>query len=377
MSALAQGRRFLALGDSHTAGSGSTIASRDSYSSVAARSAGTEAASVIRAGYAGYRSDQLLELLPSLLDTHDPGGMSVLQGTNDSGAGVTPATFIANVRAQKAIAIARGIPFVLVNVPPCGAAATSAATRMALVDSYNHALYSLAVEDGVEMVDIYSLLVDPETGYAQAGYVAADGTNVHFNDAGHAVIGEALAPSIVQGVRLAPWPIMARGFDLLPNPLNDPVLGGWSAIAGIPDPSSGYSDRVDGDGLTAGSWFHLDKDNTGGGSAVSVIRAQNIDMTDVDEGDVLALFSRFYITGDATLTLRVIRGTSSISLPVDGATHTPLSGFVGTYTVQAADIGQTLRWGFSISVAAGESGTGGVGQHGVRNLTKRGLIGTY
>lgn len=153
-SAFRRGRKLLVLGDSHTAGAGASNVAF-SYSTVAARLVGTETAEIIRAGYAGERSDQLLARLPGLLDTHDPGVVWVMAGTNDASQSVASATFLANVEAMKTLCALRGIPFIVGNVPPNGASATSpaASERVARVRAYNLALAGWAFDNGVTLSD--------------------------------------------------------------------------------------------------------------------------------------------------------------------------------------------------------------------------------
>jgi len=372
-SALPQGRTVLALGDSHTAGSGATNVAF-SYTTVAARLVGTETVSVIRAGYAGERSDQLLVRLPGLLDLNAPGAVWVMCGTNDASQAITPAVFIGNIASMKALCDERGIPFIVGMVPPNGASATSpaASERISRVRAYNLALLSWAFDNAVVVADEFAATVDPATGYMAEAYNSGD--HIHFNNAGHAKLSAPMSSALARGAVLPPWPVTAKGNGLLPNPLNNSALGGWSAVAGTPDPTSGFVPAVDGDGVTAGGWFQLDKDNSANGSAYSVIRAQNIDMTDVLAGDVLECYARYRVTGNATASLRVLRGSTSISLPVDSADSTPLSGTIFRYVVQAADIGQAMRWGFSVTVEANGIGSAACAQQDVFNRTKLGVI---
>lgn len=367
------GRRVLVLGDSHTDGAGSSNVTF-CYAEFVPRIAGTSAVRLIRRGYPGERSEQLLARLPGLIAAEQPDLISVMCGTNDDATLAAAAVFIANIAAMKQLADASRIPFVVCLVPPVASSVPDAVARQVRNVAKNQHLYRWASDAGVTLIDTRAALLDRDTGYLAAMYDSGDG--IHFNNAGHLELAKAIAPVLAALGKRGPWPVVAKGHGLLPNPLGNAAGTAWVAIAGVP--SGSYQDPVAGDGLTAGKWYQIAFDNSGGSSGVSAIRGQNIDMSNVDVGDQLVAFYRLKTGGSGTVAVRWLQGSTSVSIPVDGiGVAVPYSGYISTRTVTAADKASTFRLGFSVSVPAAANGSASIGQVDVFNATKGDLVGLY
>lgn len=365
------GRKTLYLGDSHTNGSGASNATF-AFPAVSGRMAGTELVSVVREGYPGERSSQLLDRVDGLIATHTPGKAFIMCGTNDAGQGVTPEVFISNLKAIKAKFDAAGITISVGYVPPRGATSPLAARQLAV--AYNLQIHRWATDAGVPVADTFSAVVDKATGAMAAAYDSGDA--VHFNDAGHEALARAIAPVVVGLTKPAPWPVVAHGLGLLENALNDTVVGGWDAVSGAP--TAVYADPVPGDGLTAGKWYTMSLDNTAGTGWTSAVRSQDVDQARINVGDQLVAFFKLKTSGGARVAARWISGTTTVSNVVDGIyLDVPLSGYISNpYTVTAGDKTR-FRFGFSVTAPPGVSGSASMGQLEVYNLTTGGLVGLY
>lgn len=368
------GKNIAFLGDSITNGSSASSANYAFVTSVG-RIAGTEIASPLRYGYPGERSDHLLNDRIDGVLAAKPGALVVMCGTNDV-AVHSVAQFISNHAAMRAKAVAAGVPYFVCLVPPRGS--TASETTRDTITSYNLALSRWAYENGVPCADTFGALVDPSEGYMRAEFDSGD--NTHPNNSGHNAIALAIAKVIAENTKRAPWPVMTKGYGLLPNPLNDSGVGSWSAIAGVP--SASYDAPVEGDDLTAGNWYRMGKDNTGSGSTFTAVRAQTVDASKINAGDELVVYfkvKRIDTVGETGVKVQWMRGSSATSIPLDGLrNNAPYSGFISSYTVQQADIDSgPLRLGLAVTIGAGNHGSAYIGQLDVFNLTTRQLTNYY
>lgn len=366
MSVWPGGRSIMFVGDSITNGSSGSNSAKFFTTRVRVH-AGREIVDSNRQGFPGERADQIAARLPGLIATNAPAAVHLQAGTNDAGQGRTVAQFLAALDVAKAACDNAGIPLTVGTVPP----RSSSFADHTLITAYNLALRTWAGRHGVDIVDTHSALVDTETGYLATAYDAGDG--VHPNDAGHEALAVALAAFFVARARRLPWLVMTKEpGNLIPNPINDPDLAGWSAAAGS-GPVSSFVDADGADDLTAGRWRRTVYTNAGG-STVNYSYGQQIDMTGVEAGDVLRLVLKYEadVTSTAVMHIQLSRGSGVASRPVDGATSTPASGVIFDYTVQSADIGPTMRWGASLSIPVGATLDVRLGQLGVFNLTKLG-----
>ena len=367
------GRRWLFLGDSHTDGAGATNVTF-AYALYTSRVAGSEAVTVVRRGYPGETSSQLLDRLPGLIGGDAPEGVFVMCGTNDASTPFTSELFISNIAAMKALADNARIPFVVSTVPPRASTVTDAAIRRDAVRAYNQQLYRWATDKAVPLVDVFGAVVDPATGYMASAYDSGDG--VHFNNAGHLQIATVVAPVVAKTVHLGPWPVQAKGVGLLANPLNDPAGGGWTVISG--SASGTFQDPVAGDGLTRGKWCRLAIDNSGGGTTATGVWGHTIAMSNVSVGDTLVAFFKLKAAGGASVSARWLQSATSIAIPVDGTgVDVPYSGFISARTITTEDKASVFRFGFSVTCPAGVNGSASIGQLDVFNLTTGDMVGLY
>ena len=103
-------------------------------------------------------------------------------GTNDAARGVDTLTYLANITAiAKAFKVHGIIPVLGTLVPYADS----------LVFPYLRQIRSLAAADTLTVVDIWSALVDPATGYMQAIYNSGD--YVHPNPAGNIKMAQTIA----------------------------------------------------------------------------------------------------------------------------------------------------------------------------------------
>lgn len=359
------GARRLFVGDSITNGS-SASSSANFFVTKTGVIAGSEVNRPIREGFPGERADQLANRLPDLITTHAPEAVHFQAGTNDVAQGRTVVEFITAMDEALAACAAAGIPMTTGTV----FARSSGFASHLQIAAYNLALRDWCVANDVPLADTFGAVADPLTGYLRADFDAGDGT--HPNNAGHLEIAHEVSRMIFSHARRKAFPVTSKQIgNLLPNPLQDSTLGGWSAKAGV-GPTGSWVPSSGEDDLTAGGWRQYTYDNTSGGSTLSYVVAQNIDMTGVEAGDVFLLAAKVEIEG-ASGSVQVSRGSVNVSRPVDGFRDIPLSGMLMPYTVQVADIGQTMSLGISMTVPVGETQTIRIGQMGVFNRTKLGL----
>lgn len=361
------GRRRLFVGDSITNGS-SAAGFDDFYVTLTQTFSGNEINLALRQGFPGERSDEVVARLADLIVANSPDSVHLQVGTNDAGQNRTPAQFMASVQAAKVICDEAGLPMSVGTVPPRGSAFAS----HSLIAAYNIALNDWCARHNVPLAQTHAALVDTATGYLAAAYDSGDA--VHPNSAGHKQMALAILPVIAQMARRTPWPIMSKQpGNLLPNPLNVTATGGWAIVAGSAGAGT-YEARTN--DLTAGQWRQNAIDNTAGGSQINYTVGQPIDMTGVSVGDVLRIYSKIeaVVTGAARVHAQLSRGAANVTRPATNLDRTPLSGLVADYTVQPADIGATMSWGYSLAVPAGATATVRMGQMGVFNRTKLGLL---
>lgn len=126
---------------------------------------------VYNAGVSGQTTTQILARFNADILPHLPAKVVIMAGTNDTGLGASMlTTSVPNVRAMvDQIKAYGGQPILCTIGPANGATATT-------VQAYNSALKQMASYEGVPVIDMYSILVDPLVGGFKSGY-SSDGTH--------------------------------------------------------------------------------------------------------------------------------------------------------------------------------------------------------
>jgi lysophospholipase L1-like esterase len=166
----------------------------------------------------GFTSAQILEATRSLLASPLPRPVAyatVLAGTNDVGYELPLSASQANLTAIYQLLVEHGITPILCTLPPRDPfpgqpEATIVHQRDATI-LLNQWIVHTAQVNGWPLVDLYSALVDPETGEYKPGLNIDE---LHQNSAGAQVMGQALADALADYPLPAP-PLLA---DSKPTP---------------------------------------------------------------------------------------------------------------------------------------------------------------
>ncbi|GAB6070520.1 arylesterase [Thiomicrorhabdus hydrogeniphila] len=159
---------IMAFGDSLTAGYG--VNKTQSYPNVLANLTGLK---VVNAGVIGETTQQGLNRIDKLLETHQPGLVILLEGGNDVLQKVPTATIKDNLRQMILKIQAHGVAVVLIGVPPKKLFADSMDLYSELSDEFN-----IPLEDDI----VASLIMKPSM---KSDYV-------HFNAKGYQALAEAI-----------------------------------------------------------------------------------------------------------------------------------------------------------------------------------------
>ncbi len=164
------------------------------------------------AATAGHTSAQILEATRSLLAGPLPRPVeyaTVLAGTNDIGYELPLSTSQANLTAIYGLLVEHGITPILCTLPPRDPfpeepQATIVKQRNATI-LLNQWIAHTAQGNGWPLVDLYSALVDPETGEYKP---SLNVDQLHQNSSGAKVMGQALANALA-GYQLPAPPLLA------------------------------------------------------------------------------------------------------------------------------------------------------------------------
>lgn len=168
-----------AIGDSITAGYGGVRPWPEYLAEIAGKS-------VLNFGRPYDASAAGAAKVGDVLADHRPGYLAVLYGTNDVLGGVPLHRAVENLRATVRAALAvRSVPVLGLVTPLRG----PEAARDAGVRELNALLRAMAAEEGVAVVDLYSLF-SPRPEYTRDG--------VHPTDAGSRAIAQAFAAAILE-----------------------------------------------------------------------------------------------------------------------------------------------------------------------------------
>lgn len=174
-------------------------------------------------GVGGNTSTQMLTRIASIIALK-PQVVSVLAGTNDLNGSVPFATWSGNIKAIAGQLRAAGIRVVLCTIPPRGNT-TFLATQL----QWNAWLRAYAQANGYDLVDFFTVLVDPTTGMYKTGYDSGDATHPSQ------VANAAMAAAFISQVKVPAFsPLQALlvtdGNNMLSNPLltaGSPTPTGW------------------------------------------------------------------------------------------------------------------------------------------------------
>lgn len=294
------GNLFVFLGDSLTAGSDDVAGnSRGEAWPVYASIISKQKIRYVRnAGVAGNTTLQMLNRFDTDVTPYNPTVVTLACGTNDTG--VTDfvtwqgqvKSIIAKIRAINAVPV-------LLTMPPDNLG-TPTPDRKVLVNQWNSWLRLYAGQQGIPLVDFYSVMVDPTNGNYLAAYYS-DGT--HPNNAGRAVEARKFVDSIE--------PILAPYGPVLCNDDNDEQ----NAI------SRGCFSAASGTSLPTG-W--IDNAGTPTGSAISyttdvTVPGQLFTITSTASSALRQIVYNVNI-GSGTVNSSASAGATSITVSADPST---------------------------------------------------------
>jgi len=376
------------VGDSITNGSSATNSSYAYPAQSVARASGLIAspASYVL-GVPGETTTAMLARINTALASANVRGLVILGGTNDAGQSVSLETYAQNMTAMIRAARARGMPVIVVTVPPQLVGATQSARR--LVVAYNHWINTYARGLGAEIADAYTALVDPTTGYG-VGALFAD--NVHPTDLGHSYIADQVVRAMQRiAARPLPFGLITAKHDAIitPDPL---IVGGtvrpasWFEQPGGTGTAPTYS-LVDNAGgfLPAGRWAQIDidaSDNTIRNLActgTAAIGDKLVLCAHVEIDDVSGDWVENVAAGTAAARPLVINGGALVTQPFvrnpyvrgDDGVYRGIIAYAYTSTTTANAI-----W-FGMTVPSGSHYTIRVGALGIVNATTLGAAWMY
>ncbi len=258
VAATGPGRKWVFLGDSHTDGTG-TSNIRFAFPRQSIYLAGTyhfSRAQYLEEGIGGNTTSLMLARIDPLL-TSDVGGLVIEAGANDANDSITLTTYAANMTAMINKAKAKGIPVVLVTVPPKEASAPSLPGSRVFIDRYNTWIRLNAPRLGCEVADIWAVLASTTTGNLNPTY--ADVPTQHINDTGHFLIAQEVAAAMrrttesqltIHAAAQRPANLVANGFMTGAGTVPD----GWASSS--TGTAATFSIVTDTSGvLPGGRWF--------------------------------------------------------------------------------------------------------------------------
>lgn len=361
------GRVGAFVGDSITAGTGSTGATTTAFVAMVPKIAGMNLVSSqsTNAGVAGNKSSDVLARMSTVLAA-SPDFVYLQIGTNDASNAVSLATFQTNIIAIKALCDAAGVPLVMGTVPP--RASSAGTTIRDAIRSYNLWLRLWASRAGVRLAETFAALVDGTTGYLSASF---DSDATHPNDAGHLAMAVAVSAALTAAVPAQAWPVSTKGTGLISDPLMAANPGGFSAgtNSAISLVAASAGD------VPYGQWKRATTTN-GTGSVVFQGVMNYAITTGFTTGDVLMLAA--YVRASTVTALNKVQIQNQSLTVRNILLQSPPSATPGpilrTFTVLAGDT--TLYVNLIGAVPASSSMTFDIGAFDVFNLTTLGLAST-
>jgi lysophospholipase L1-like esterase len=348
----------------------------------------------INAGIGGNTSTQMLARIDPLL-TDDVGLLVLEAGANDSKvAGFTPAQFASNMDEMVQRARVKGIPVVMVGVPPKEASVTSDNARfMANIDIYNSWMRFYCQTNGIPFADIYPDLADPTTFMLKSSL--ANTEVQHINSYGHEIIAQVVARRMREALVVATVPEKSqRAINLVANGF----MAGEGSTGGLTGLPAGWT-RISPTGPT----FTIESDTSGvlpggrwlsasmpSGTTTATVQA-SIGLT-AKAGDVIAISGVILIedlsgdwenncvagTANAYMELRREAAGTGITPSFDRTPGLALGGgrfvqdrtwYVGTATASNAE----YLFRFNVTKPSGSSARARLGAVSVINLTQNSL----
>ena len=163
---LKEGDVILAFGDSLTLGYG--VKTELSYPAVLQKLSGHK---VINAGISGETTAEGLERISNVLDKHQPALLILLEGGNDVLRKVPEAMIQQNLARMIELTQSRGIPILLVAVPP-------------------KKLFSSSLELYAELSEIYQIPLEDDSVASLVMRPSMKSDYIHFNEKGYQVLAE-------------------------------------------------------------------------------------------------------------------------------------------------------------------------------------------
>jgi len=297
---VARGNRVVYLGDSCTIAQGNDQVSTFwglSFPSYATYLSKGRLLRVANAGVAGNTAADMLARFSADVAAYSPSLVVIMAGTNDwNDFAPTPlGTYQANIRdLVAACRTIRAAP-VLCTVPPN---IISSARRGRTIIG-NTWLRTYCQDEGIPLIDFYTLLVDPATGGYLAAY-ALDGT--HPNNPGYVAMGSFLNAALLSWLPPVDPLLPMENADpnnLLTNGLNLTTTGagttlmptGWSVQTSV-HPAGVTGSLVTGDATIKGNWWRVVAD----GSAAATNNEYQV-VAGIVPGHTYAHVGRFKATG--------------------------------------------------------------------------------
>jgi acyl-CoA thioesterase I len=185
------------------------------------------------AGVGGETSAQIAARITT--DALSSGGnwCGISAGGNDAALAVPVTTYAANIKAMCAAIMAAGMRPILTTIPPRTSSGTP--NKRLLADAYRQFLAGYAIANGFPLIDFFTPLLDPATGFYKAEYDGGD--NTHPNAAGKKVMGqmlyEAMSPHLIaQCSTLSMNNVSWQASNLI---LDNPLFLNDTNADGIPD----------------------------------------------------------------------------------------------------------------------------------------------
>lgn len=313
---LLRGSSISYLGDSITQGAFATYSYTDAFPLHVGLASQQKYAAVGYHGVGGERTDQMLARVQTALQKR-PAYLMVLGGTNDIGQGVSGGqtdiqmvnTIAANLKAIYQAAKAKGTIPIAATIPPNN----SAGQRKRVILKANIWIRRYAIQNGLPLVDFYSLLAKDGITATPAGnwkdVYAMDGT--HPNAAGTAAMGALVASTLSTAGPAGPMPAIctdlvdtAQEVFLMRNPLfqsatGDPKKPDIYSAYGAPTSDANTVYSLVSDAQVPGKMQQIAMNTTatnGGG-------LQGQSSATVAAGDIIAISG--YITSDGAATAQV------------------------------------------------------------------------
>jgi lysophospholipase L1-like esterase len=299
-----------------TVGSGASLSSLN-FINQAERVAGSyRLRSLLNAGVASDRADQLLTRIPDILANNQLDHIHVQVGTNDAGQSITWQNYATAMTSIATLIKNAGVSVSMGTVIPRISTST---TINAFIQQYNLWLTLWCPKQGIPLADTWAAIADPATGGLAAAYDSGDG--IHPNDAGHLALAKSCAPVVVSRESVVPWPGAAvQAMGLIDDPLST-VTTGWTASGAASTfshtvSSAGYGELP----VNNANWRVFNVDNSAGGSAANKTWSYTLSSSKYAANDEMAIC--FYVGHDdisqaSSIKIQIANGGTAFSIVVD------------------------------------------------------------